>query len=413
MSRLAACGYGGIAAAICLVAGCGVVPQKTAVTEAHFFPPAPDLPRMQFVRSFNGSTDFTPRNKLLDYLAGREEAPRYEIVKPFSVAAQKGRIYVTDSFGPRGLSVFDLAERRFYMLGVAPGPGQLAKPINVFADAEGFKYVSDLARRQVIVYGPDDGFVRTYGDGKTFKPIACVAHGDEVFVLDADYNESPAADDPAERIQVRRDQIVVLDKTTGKALRRIGAHGTGNAGMNRASFMAVDRRGDLYVVDTFNHRILKMDARGRVLASFGRHGDQPGDFVTTKGVAVDREGLIYAVDVGFQTVQVFDNDGTPLFAFGGPRAPEGPMDLPAGIWVDYQNLEYFRDWIAPDFKAEYLVLVANQGSRKHRVAVYARGTREGLEYPAEDAVTRLGDAGERKVLWELPVTVLEAERARP
>ncbi len=370
--------------------------------EDHYFPAPPGLARVQFLRSFNGSRDFEKRRPVLEYLAGAEDSQDYEITKPFSVAMWKGRIYVTDSFGLQALNVFDLEKRRFYLLGRTPGQGKLIKPINVFVDKEGFKYVSDLVRKQVVVYGPDDDFVRTYGDGTKFLPVACVANGKEVFILDIQ-KDRVASDNPeSEWDEVRRDQILVLDKETGKPLRRIGKHDQGSEGFSFASFLTIDRLGNLYVSDFLNYRVIKMDAQGRVTAAFGEHGDGYGQFAQMKGIAVDRKGLIYVVDAAFQAVQVFDNGGNSLFPLGGPRAPVGPMDLPAGIWIDYENLHYFRDLIAPDFKAEYLILVANQLSSKHRVGVYAYGKREGLEYPSEDNIITL-DRKRTRTLWRIPV----------
>ncbi|MBI4602051.1 MAG: hypothetical protein HY721_08825 [Planctomycetes bacterium] len=400
-------------------AGCKGGPGGPRVTEDYFFPAPPDLPRVQYVRSFNGSVDFDERRPLLEYLAGTEDTTEYEVRKAFSVATWRGKIYVTDSFGLQGLNIFDLDRRRFYILGREPGPGVLRKPIHVFVDEGGLKYVSDLQRRQVVVYGADDAYLRAYGDGKSFLPVACVAHGKEVYVLDiqkdvvaAGASEAPpagaaGAEDPtgaedAGPEEVRRDQIVVLDKESGRPLRRIGKHGFDREGFAFASFLTVDRLGNLYVSDFLNHRIVKLDPQGNVLLAFGRHGDRAGDFAQMKGIALDRDGLIYVVDAAFQAVQTFDNAGTPLFAMGGPRAPQGPMDLPAGIWIDHHNLERFRDLYAPDFEPEYLILVANQLSARHRIAVYAYGKRKGLDYPPEDEVVTL-DRKPPKALWKLPV----------
>src|SRR5215510_3856005 len=93
--------------------GCRSAPRGSG-SEPAFFPEAPDPPRVQYLRSFNGSHDFQSRRPFLDYLAGTENSTEYEIRKPFSVASGKGKIYLTDSFGLQGLNVFDLERRRFY-----------------------------------------------------------------------------------------------------------------------------------------------------------------------------------------------------------------------------------------------------------------------------------------------------------
>jgi hypothetical protein len=406
-----------VAAAVFLLHGCSSAPERAPIGEEHFFPAPPDLPRVQYLRSFNGSPDFENRNTFLDYLAGGKPATVYELRKPFSVASWKGRIYVTDSFGLQGVNVFDLENHRFFILGKDAGLGEIKKPIHVFVDSEGFKYISDLFRKQVVVYGPDDRFVRAYGDGRSFLPVACVAHGGEVYVLDVlkDRVRPEAAAD--EWDEIRRDQILVLDKESGRPLRRLGMHGSPRDGFSFASFLACDRLGNLYVSDFMNYRVVKLDAQGNVLTVFGRQGDRAGDFAQLKGIAVDPDGMIYVVDAAFQAVQVFDNSGRPLFAMGGPKAAQGPMDLPAGIWIDRHNLEYLRDYLHPDFEPEYLILVANQISPEHRVAIYAYGKRRSVSYPAGDSIATLDrpvpGGGEVKPLWTLPVLPGEGSAAAP
>lgn len=392
-----------LACSLAALYGCGGGSANVRnVTEDFFFPARPDVPRIQFLRSFNSSADIQPRQALLDYLAGVEDPSEYTIRKPFSVASWKGRLYVTDSFGIQGVNVFDLAQSRFYVLGQTPGPGELKKPINVFVDDEGFKYVSDLLKRQVLVYGPDDVFVRSYGDGSSFLPVACVTDGNEIFILDIAKDRVKSDATAGEWDEVRRDQILVLDRRSGRPLRRIGQHGSDRQGFSFATFLAIDRLGHIYVVDSQNHRVVKMDREGRVLTAFGRHGDRAGDFAHMKGVAVDRSGLIYVVDAAFQAVQAFDNAGLPLFAMGGPRAPQGPMDLPAGIWIDYHNVDYFKKYYADDFVPEYVIYVANQLSPRHRIGVYAYGRRKGIDYPSEDEIATLDNQGDGAP-WQMPV----------
>jgi NHL repeat-containing protein len=385
-----------------LIAGCGGKTVIEKPTEDSFFPSPPDLPRVQYLRAFNGSPDFKPKNRLMEYLAGTENQLQYEIMKPFSVASSKGRIYVTDSFGLQGVNVFDLEHQRFYVLGRNPGAGELKKPIHVFADEEGYKYVSDLQRKQVVLFGPDDSYVKSYGDGSSFLPGSCVAHGNEVYVLDT--AKEKLKDEDSEEYEERRDQIVVLDKESGKALRRIGRHAKEEDGFYYATFLAIDRLGNIYVSDTLNFRVVKMDPQGNVLASFGKQGDRAGDFAQPKGIAVDKKGLIYVVDTRFQAVQVFDNGGAVLFALGGPTAPKGPLNLPAGVWIDDQNLEYFKEYYAPDFVPEYLIYVANQlgTTNRQRVNAYAFGKRKGVQYPGEESIRTL-EQKPGKPLYTLPV----------
>ena len=96
----------------------------------------------------------------------------------------------------------------------------------------------------------------------------------------------------------------------------------------------------------------------------------PGQFARPKGIAVDRQGLIYVVDASTELIQVFNPQGQVLMYFGGPE--RGAATLPAGITIDYDNVGQFQRYVAPGFKVDYLVLVANQ-TGPNKISVFGFG----------------------------------------
>lgn len=56
--------------------------------------------------------------------------------------------------------------------------------------------------------------------------------------------------------------------------------------------------GNVYVVDSGNHRIQKFDGNGTFLCSFGNRGKTEGQVNFPYGIAVDKEGSVYVVDSG-------------------------------------------------------------------------------------------------------------------
>jgi DNA-binding beta-propeller fold protein YncE len=67
--------------------------------------------------------------------------------------------------------------------------------------------------------------------------------------------------------------------------------------------VAVDSAGNVYVADTFNHRIQKLSPSGEPLAQAGIEGDGLGQLSFPSGVAVDRSGRIYVADTGNNRLQ--------------------------------------------------------------------------------------------------------------
>ena len=60
--------------------------------------------------------------------------------------------------------------------------------------------------------------------------------------------------------------------------------------------MAVDRTGDLYIVDEKGHRVLKYSAEGKFLHAFGEYGDAGGQFIEPFQIAALKDGTLLIAD---------------------------------------------------------------------------------------------------------------------
>ncbi len=76
------------------------------------------------------------------------------------------------------------------------------------------------------------------------------------------------------------------------------------------SDIAVDEEGNVFVLDSGNHRIQKFDSQGNFLASFGRRGQGPGEFQYPQSLDIDKNGFMYISDSGNQKLQILKPDGT-------------------------------------------------------------------------------------------------------
>ncbi len=78
--------------------------------------------------------------------------------------------------------------------------------------------------------------------------------------------------------------------------------------------ISVDRAGNVYVTDSYNHRIQKFSGDGTWLASWGSYGRADGQFIKLSGVALDSAGNIYVADS--TRIQKLRADGTWLASWG-------------------------------------------------------------------------------------------------
>ena len=108
--------------------------------------------------------------------------------------------------------------------------------------------------------------------------------------------------------------------------------------------LAVDSQGNVYVADTWNHRIQKFDATGtfeKEWGSFGQLNEGPNYMWGPRGITVGPDNRVYVTDTGNKRVVVFDANGKFLQEFG--REGEGRLDEPVGIAVGGNGQIYVAD----------------------------------------------------------------------
>lgn len=193
------------------------------------------------------------------------------------------------------------AVRQLGVTGAAgKGPGQFSFPRAVAVDGQGRVYVADSGNNRVQVFNADGSFVRQFG-------------------------------------------------STCKLDTREGCQGDGRGQFNEPWGIAVDGDGNVYVADTWNHRVQKFDQDGNfvtmwgVFESTGGELGKPFAFYGPRQVAVGQDGKIYVMDTGNKRVQAFNPDGSFFTQFGGGGVVEGRFDEPTGLAQDATGAWYIAD----------------------------------------------------------------------
>ena len=338
--------------------GCSTGERPTVDREYAFWPTAPTEPRIQFVRSYETSTDVVgSRDSAFSRIVfGDEEESAVAVQKPYGITTSGASIYVCD-IRSSSLTVLDLANKEMRLVGVG-GFNRLGNPVDVEIADDGMIYVADTERGAVIVFNQKERFVRAIGF-EDFVPISVAVHGDLLYTGS------------------RASQVVdVFDRHSGEHIRSIGEIGDEDGQFRLPLGMETDAEGNLYVMDMMRGRLQKFSPEGELLAAVGAIGDVAGSFARPKQITIDSEGIIYIVDAAFQNVQMFNSDLELLMHFGSAGNFQGAMNLPAGICVaeDPRLIEYLSDLIHPGFKPTRFVLVTNQFG-PDKVSVYALGQR--------------------------------------
>lgn len=311
------------------------------------WPTAPDVPRVKFVGTLNGSADLKAALSASEAFKAFLRGPRPPInfSGPHGIAlCRAGRARLLDARGAPG----DTKKRRAWpaLLAVADGAGgavhildlgdrthvlvtgfgdeRFSTPLGV-AWADRRLFVTDAQRHEVVELDAEGGYHGRFGLDTLTRPVGItyVAQRDRLYVVDGGAH-----------------RVVVFDPA-GTVVQILGERGTAPGQFNFPTH--ITSRGDrLLVADSGNSRIQLLDLDGRPLSTIGSRGDGAGDLSLPKGVAFDSAGRIYVVDAHFENVQIFDETGQLLLAIGREGNRLGQFALPAGLAIDRSD----RIWVA-------------------------------------------------------------------
>jgi DNA-binding beta-propeller fold protein YncE len=305
------------------------------------YPAPPDTTRIQFLTRISTSQDVQgKRGGFKKFILGSEDVQ--SIGKPYGVTIYKGKIYICDTF-KRGFDIIDLDKNTFTEF-IPSGNGALKLPLNCFFDQQGYMFVADADRKQIIVFNEKGEYYSSFGEKENFKPTDVFILGDKIWVTNV----------TAHHIMVYRND------SSYKLLSQFPGDESDSAGYLFSPTNLFVTNDKVYVTDFGDFKIKIYDHSGTLNGTVGSYGESLGQFSRPKGIAVDRESNLYVVDAGFENIQIFDKEARLLMFFGGNYKGPGDNWLPAKVIIDYDNLAYFQKYVDPAFKMKYLILVTNQ-----------------------------------------------------
>ncbi len=322
-----------------LLTGCTTTPDLPRKKVPNpVFPMPPEQPRFIFEKAIYSSIDVVKEDSTSAFrrFATGEQLKGEGFAKPFDVVVHKGRIFVSDTARRMVLLLDPAGKGRFTEIGMEE-PGRLYLPLGLAKDKMGNLYVCDITAKRVTIYDRDGNYLRAIGGRRYFRRPSGVAvdpDGKRVYVVD-----TGGVDNQDHRVRV-------FDAMSGEHLFDIGTRGGEDGQFNLPRDAVISPyNGLLYVVDGGNFRVQVFKQDGTFVRKFGAVGRRTGQFSRPKGIAVDRWGNVYVVDTAFGNVQIFSPDGQLLMFLGNRSSKDGPAKymLPAGVDVDEDGRLYLVD----------------------------------------------------------------------
>ena len=277
-----------------------------------------------------------------------------------------GRVRRVDAATGTITTIAGTGERGYSGDGGPAVEAQLVYPNDVFVDSLGNIYIADLGDHRVRRVDASGTITTIAGTGERGYS------GDGGPAVEAQlFNPYSVAVDAAGNVYIaddRNHRIRHVD-TTGDITTVAGAgsdfSGEGGpailARLDRPHGVAVDDSGNLYIADSGNHRIHRVNASG-ILATVAGTGERgySGDggpavaaqLIRPWDVSVDGEGNIYIADTFNHAVRRVDASGTITtvagtgeFGYSGDGGPavEAQLNYPRGVEVDSDGNVYISD----------------------------------------------------------------------
>jgi len=139
-------------------------------------------------------------------------------------------------------------------------------------------------------------------------------------------------------------RIIKLDNT-GRFVRQIGGFGWEKEHFNHPVAVSAENGLDVFIADYYNHRIERYDKDLHYLSSFSSGASWPDNLVFgfPIDVAMSAQGELFCLDGENQRILKLDVLGNPQISFGDYDSGEGRLSQPGHIYISRHERLYVTD----------------------------------------------------------------------
>ena len=163
--------------------------------------------------------------------------------------------------------------------------------------------------------------------------LAISDNGENLYVVDNENNRIKIYDltsgdnCPSGTEEIIEDEVCFDDT--------FGSTGSSNGKFDMPTDLAIDKGGDIYVVDSDNNRVQKFESNGDFDLDFGSDDDKDDDYLgDPSAIAVhDKSDYVYVADSETDSISVFEDNGDFKFSFDEIDSGDN-FDKPSGMVID-------------------------------------------------------------------------------
>ncbi len=305
-----------------MIVGCAA-PRKPMDLSGYVWPKPPEPAKIKLLKTITTDLDVSS-NSNFDAMFGDDYTFRF--AKPHGIAADdKGNIYVSD-IQLHKVAVINLQKNTLDFLA---HPYGWKTPMSIAVDLTNrLIAVADAGAGSVYIFDLDSSKLKYItAKGKLRNPVG-------------------VALDPVRKLMYVSDSklegIFIFDDK-GEYVGQLASGGIDVGQIHFPTGIALDKDGNVYVVDTMNFRIQVISPDGKTSRAFSQHGDTPGSVARPKGIAISDDGYVFITDAAFGNFQIFDSKGLVYLFVGATGSSLGTFRIPEDIFVDHNDKVYVAD----------------------------------------------------------------------